>query len=92
MPATDPDVPANTLTYSVVGALPAGATLDPATGLFSWTPSEAQGPQTVNVTVRMQDAGGASDEETFQIVVAEVNTAPELGDIAGQTVDEGSAR
>ena len=91
VPATDPDLPANTLTYSVVGTLPAGATLDPTTGLFSWTPSEAQGPQTVNVTVRVQDAGGASDEETFQIVVAEVNTAPQLADIADQSVDEGSA-
>ncbi len=91
VPATDPDVPANTLTYSVVGALPAGATLDPVTGAFSWTPSEAQGPQTFSVTVRVQDAGGASDEETFQIVVAEANTAPQLADIADQSVDEGSA-
>jgi cyclophilin family peptidyl-prolyl cis-trans isomerase len=90
IPATDPDVPANTLTYSVVGQLPAGATLDPNTGAFTWTPTEAQGPQTLNVTVRVQDSAGASDEETFQIVVAEVNNAPEIDDIADQAVDEGS--
>ena len=41
--ASDPDVPANTLSFSLLGA-PAGATIHPATGAFSWTPTEAQGP------------------------------------------------
>src|SRR6185312_10589008 len=39
--ATDADLPADTLTYSASG-LPAGATFDPATRAFSWTPTEAQ--------------------------------------------------
>ena len=43
--ATDPDLPAHTLTFSLTGA-PAGASIDPATGVFTWTPTEAQGPGT----------------------------------------------
>jgi hypothetical protein len=38
--ATDVDGPS--LTFSLVGA-PAGAALDPVSGRFAWTPSEAQG-------------------------------------------------
>ena len=34
--ATDPDIPANTLTYSLIDG-PLGATIDSATGEFSWT-------------------------------------------------------
>jgi hypothetical protein len=41
--ATDPDLPAQTLTFSLVGA-PAGAAIDSSSGVFSWTPTEAQGP------------------------------------------------
>ncbi len=43
--ATDDDVPADTLTYSLnQAALDAGMTINSATGAFSWTPTEAQGP------------------------------------------------
>ena len=38
--ATDADQPANTLTYSLATA-PAGMTIDSATGVIAWTPSEA---------------------------------------------------
>src|SRR5262249_21264513 len=41
--ASDPDRPANTLTFSLIGA-PPGAAIDPTTGVFTWTPDEAQGP------------------------------------------------
>src|SRR5262249_40945528 len=39
----DPDLPADTLSFSLSGA-PPGAAIDPGTGAFTWTPSEAQGP------------------------------------------------
>src|SRR5262245_64669012 len=41
--ATDADLPAQTLTFSLVGA-PAGAAIGASSGVFSWTPTEAQGP------------------------------------------------
>src|SRR5205807_5665924 len=55
--ATDHDLPANTLTFSLVGA-PAGASIDAATGVFTWTPSEAQGPGSYSFQVRVTDDGG----------------------------------
>src|SRR5439155_24205491 len=54
--ASDPDLPANTLTFSLVSA-PAGVNLDSNTGVLSWTPSEAQGPSTNLITVRATDNG-----------------------------------
>ena len=40
--ATDVDLPANTLAYSATD-LPAGASFDPDTREFRWTPTEGQG-------------------------------------------------
>src|SRR6185436_13456720 len=46
--ATDTDLPANTLTYSLISP-PAGASIN-GSGLITWTPSEAQGPSTNTIT------------------------------------------
>ncbi|MBN1878047.1 MAG: tandem-95 repeat protein [Anaerolineae bacterium] len=56
-------------------------------GVFSWIPTEAQGPGVYTATVRVSD-GELDDSETFRITVADVNSAPALGDIAPQTIDE----
>ncbi|HEY8561694.1 MAG TPA: Ig-like domain-containing protein [Pyrinomonadaceae bacterium] len=88
--ASDPDLPANALTYSLVNA-PTGASIDASTGAFSWTPSEAQGAGTYNVTFRVTDNGAPalSAEETVTITVREVNKAPKFtAAIGGRTVDE----
>ncbi|HQK02589.1 MAG TPA: Ig-like domain-containing protein, partial [Anaerolineaceae bacterium] len=87
--ATDADVPANTLTFSLVGA-PAGAAIDPATGAFSWTPTEAQGPGSYPFTVKVCDNGTPSlcDEESITVTVSEVNVAPVLGAIGNKSVAE----
>jgi RHS repeat-associated protein len=84
--ATDPDLPANTLTFSLVNA-PAGASIDAATGLFQWTPSEAQGPGSYPLTVRVSD-GGLFDDEPITITVREVNRPPVLAAIGDRSVDE----
>ena len=46
--ASDPDAPVNTLLFSLSGE-PIGAIIDPNTGDFSWTPTEAQGPGQLHV-------------------------------------------
>ena len=62
--ATDPDLPANTLAFSLIGA-PTGASIDPVTGEFSWTPAESQGPGVYTFTVKVTDNGdpSLSDEQ-----------------------------
>src|SRR5262249_27848093 len=40
--ATDPDIPANTLTYALLAA-PTNAVINTNTGVITWTPNEAQG-------------------------------------------------
>ncbi|MDZ4784123.1 MAG: putative Ig domain-containing protein [Planctomycetia bacterium] len=88
---TDADLPANTLTYTLDSGAPAGATIDPVTGAFRWVTTEADGPQTHTITIRVSDQLGLSDAETFTVTVNEVNTAPVLADIADRTVAERSA-
>ncbi len=90
--ASDPDLPANNLSFSLDASSPAGATIDSSTGEFRWTPSEAQGPAVYSVTVRVTDDGAPSldDFETFNITVGEANQAPVLAAIGNQSIDEGS--
>lgn len=87
--AWDDDLPAQTLTFSMTGA-PIGATLDPATGAFSWTTTEADGPGDFSFTLRVTDNDSPSlfTEQQVTVSVAEVNSDPTAGSIAGVTVDE----
>jgi hypothetical protein len=77
--ATDSDSPAQTLTFSLVGA-PAGASIDGSTGVFSWTPTEAQGPGTYPFSVRVSD-GVANTDAPISITVTEANVAPVLAGV-----------
>lgn len=69
---SDPNA-GQTLTYSLTSA-PSGATVNPSTGLISWTPSEAQGPGSYSFTARVTDNGAPalSASRTFQVNVNEV--------------------
>jgi hypothetical protein len=82
--ATDSDLPAQTLTFSLVGA-PAGASINSSTGAFSWTPTEAQGPGTYPITVRVSD-GTANTDAAISIDVTEVNVAPVLSDVPATAI------
>ncbi|MCA9157547.1 MAG: hypothetical protein KDA72_04425, partial [Planctomycetales bacterium] len=84
----DADLPDDSLTYSLDVA-PVGATIEPLTGLFRWTPTEAQGPGSFEVIVRATDRLGASDTEKFSVAVLEVNQAPVLGNLVDQQVQSG---
>src|SRR5205823_5723823 len=90
--ATDSDLPAQTLTYSLDAGAPAGAAINPATGVFTWTPTGAQGPSVNRVTIRVTDNGSPAlnASQTLTITVNEVNTAPVLAHIGNKTVDEGN--
>ena len=85
--ATDVDVE-DALTFSANG-LPEGASFDPGTRTFSWTPTEAQGPGVFNgITFTVNDGKGGTDSETISITVGEVNQAPVLNAIGNKTVNE----
>jgi hypothetical protein len=91
--ASDQDDPAQTLTFTLDAAsIAAGMSIDGLTGVFNWTPTEAQGGATYPVTVTVTDNGtnpvNLSDAETFDIVVAEVNVAPVLDAIGAQAANE----
>ncbi len=75
--ASDPDA-GQTLTFSLDSGAPAGTSIDPSSGVFSWTPTEAQGPGVYPVTVRVTDNGAPPLDsfETIQITVNEVDLAP----------------
>ncbi|HUL51503.1 MAG TPA: lamin tail domain-containing protein, partial [Candidatus Nitrosotalea sp.] len=86
----DTDLPAQTLTYSLDPGAPAGANLDSSSGLFTWTPTEAQGPGIYPVTIRVTDNGSPSlsGADTINITVAEINAPPVLSPVANTNVVE----
>ena len=91
-PADDPDVPAQTLTFSLAGA-PAGASIDPVTGVFTWTPGEADGPGVFTFDVVVSDDGVPSldGRRTVTVTVNDVNEGPAAVITGGSTVVEGSS-
>lgn len=77
--------------FSLGSGAPPGAAVGAETGVFSWTPSEAQGPSTNQITVRVSGGSPAvTDSRAFQVVVQEVNQPPVLEAIRDQTVYAGS--
>ncbi len=68
--ATDPEAPPQTLNYSL-DAAPAGAVIDPGTGVFNWTPGSADVGTTNMVTIRVTDNGTPiqSVAQSFSVVV-----------------------
>lgn len=76
--AHDPD--GDPITYQIVTG-PPGATIDPTTGQFQWTPTWSQLGSHV-ITIRVKDPGGASDSDSFAITVG--NQAPVMDPLANQ--------
>lgn len=87
--ASDPENTA--LTYALdTTNLPGTAAVDPTSGVFTWTPSQT-GP-TFSVTVRVTDAGGLFDTQTFNVTVnsnSGGNNAPVFNAIGSQTAESG---
>jgi hypothetical protein len=76
--------------YLKTGA-PAGLGLT-TSGLFTWTPTEEQGPGTYTVSFYVSDNGTPplSSTNQFQIQVNEVNTSPTLAPLSDRTITVGT--
>ena len=88
--ATDQDLPADTLTFTLDAAAIALGMSITTGGQFSWTPTESQGGNSYDATITVTDSGTGTltDSETITITVGEVNVAPILDPIGNKLVDE----
>src|SRR5439155_23943276 len=67
--ATDADFPGQSLTYSLAPDAPAGASINSASGLFTWIPGPSQGPGTNTVTIRVVDNGSPPLSDAQQVTI-----------------------
>lgn len=74
--AADIDNPVESLRFSLTGSS-FGASINPKTGVLSWTPEEAQGPGTYTFQVKVTD-GTATVGTPLNVTVREVNVAPKF--------------
>ncbi len=85
--ASDPD--GDGLTFSASN-VPTGASFNPSTRVFNWTPAFGDaGNYNVTFTVTDDGSPAESDSETVTITVGNVNRPPVLGTIGSKSVDEG---
>jgi len=72
--ATDPDVPAQTLAFSLLTG-PTGSTVDPASGVFNWRPTVSQANSVNPISVVVADGGSPnlSATNTFTLTVNPLN-------------------
>ena len=84
--ATDPDL--NALTFSLQAGSPVGATIDPNTGLFSWTAGDdAVSPFSITVIVTDNGVPQLSASRTFLVTVN--NVAPTASAGGPYVISEG---
>ncbi len=82
--ATDAESAWQTLTFSLSNS-PAGASINPLSGIFSWTTTNAITPSTNSITVRVTDNGAPSlnDAKTFSVFVSGPPQFTEIKPVAG---------
>jgi hypothetical protein len=87
--ATDSDLPANRLTYTLLSG-PSGLSLDPDSGVLFWTPLDTQSPSTNLINVMVTDDGvpSLSATQSFTVYVVNSDQKPQLAGIADRTMDE----
>ena len=85
--ATDPDIPAQTLTFSLLTA-PTNAAINSSSGLFTWRPTIAQSPSTQTVAVVVADNGApimsATQSFTATVIQPVVPTLNAVSITSGQ--------
>src|SRR6185436_17233173 len=69
--ATDGDLPANILLFSLDAGAPPTVTLQPGSGLLTWTTPDVSTPTSYPMTVRVADNGNPSrsDAKSFTVTV-----------------------
>lgn len=80
---TDPD--GDPLTFAASN-VPTGATFDPSSQIFSWTPTFEQAGSYTNIRFNATDGGGLGASEAIAITVGNVNRPPVLNPIGAKTV------
>jgi hypothetical protein len=90
--ATDSNLPAQQLTWSLESGAPAGAIIGANDGAFGWIPTEAQGGTNYNISVRVADNGSPSLSATqsFAVTVLKTNNVPTLSIPGDGVVNEGA--
>ncbi|MBX7169144.1 MAG: beta-propeller fold lactonase family protein, partial [Pirellulales bacterium] len=85
--ASDPDL--DSLVYSLGPGAPAGASIDPDTGVFTWTPGDNfVGPVSITIIVTDNGVPAMNDSETIQVTVN--NVAPTADAGVPYAIDEGT--
>lgn len=83
--ATDADVPADTMSYSIVGGLDADKfQIDPSTGALEFltppdfeNPTDADANNIYTVTVQATDPWGGADTQSISVSIQDINDAPQ---------------
>ncbi|MCI0538539.1 MAG: Ig-like domain-containing protein, partial [Verrucomicrobiales bacterium] len=88
--ASDADLPAQSLTFSLDEGAPDDASIDSATGAFTWTPGAGNVGGTV-IIVQVTDNGTPAlrAEQSFQVRVEVPNTAPVIVGVPSLTANVG---
>ncbi|MHB8899728.1 MAG: Ig domain-containing protein, partial [Thermoguttaceae bacterium] len=70
--ARDPDVPSAPLRYRLAPGAPAGATIDPASGRFDWTPTQSDAGKTCRIVVEVMESveRGQVSQVAWRVTVA----------------------
>lgn len=90
--ATDSDLVAQTLSFSLDAGAPVGAAINSTTGVFSWIPNVNQLPGVYPITFRVTDNGSPalSSTATIDLTIRNVGAPGSLEfDAATYSVDEG---
>ena len=74
--ASDPDRPLQALSFSLAPGAPAGAGIDPTSGLLTWTTSPSQHIGNYAIGVVVTDSGSPPLSQTADVVVDVVDSGP----------------
>ena len=87
---TDPDVPAQALTYSIVSGAPEGLTLNSSTGRLRWAPDFHLPSSTNTLVVRLRDDRNppGTAETSIRLIYRALNRPPVPAVLADQLINE----